>query len=433
MKPSILIIDDNCSLAEGMKEILEQVGYQVKLAYSGQEGLKKVEKYFPQVVLVDYKLGDLNGIEVLRQIKKTCFSTEVIMMTAYGTIELAVEAMKLGATDFITKPFSMDEIKIKLKKITAEPDFLTKNDPLEKIIGQSKAIKEVKDLIKKVARSNSSVLIYGETGTGKELVAAALHHLSLRAGHPFIKVNCSVFASGVLESELFGHEKGAFTGAVTSKKGRFELANRGTLFLDEIGEIDKNIQLKLLRVLQERELERVGGTQPIKVDVRIVSATNQNLKKLIEQGKFREDLYYRLNVIPIHLPPLRERREDIQEISLFFLERMKKELRKKLEISDSAWPVLLNYSWPGNVRELENVIERAAVLSESGIIEARHFPLEPTTSFVPPSVSEEAEKEKILSALKQSCGNRSRAAKLLGIKRTTLLYKIQKYQLEVKK
>jgi two-component system response regulator HydG len=454
----ILIIEDNDTMREAMAAIIGKMGHEFDSAKNGHEGLQFIEKSAYDLVVTDYKMEGIDGLEVLKQVKEKYSSTEVLIITAYGTIELAVEAMKLGAIDFITKPFSHEEFKLKieriLERIREKKEFarlsdenIYLRDELEEqfnfgeIIGKSKSMQEVYRTLEKVAPTDSSVLIYGESGTGKELIARAIHKLSPRKDKPFIRVNCGALVETLLESELFGHEKGAFTGAMKRKKGRFELAHQGSIFLDEIGDISANMQLKLLRVLQEKEFERVGSEETIQVDVRIMAATNKNLSELVQQGKFREDLYYRLHIIPIYLPPLRERNEDIPLLVNHFLKKLTNELNKPAkQISDSAREKLLSYHWPGNIRELENVLERAVVLCDREFIDIKDLPLlnSTTSEKLPSDVLDRfrlnlndtlaaIEKQLIERAMNETAGNKSQAAKLLGIQTSLLYYKLEKY------
>ena len=375
------------------------------------------------------------------------------MITAFGTIDLAVEAIKQGATDFLPKPFSPEELLLKVVQILKTRRTKEQKEYLleelknaysnYEIIGNSEEMKKIYSLLNKVARSDSTVLIQGESGTGKELVARFLHFNSSRKDAPFIKVNCAALAEGILESELFGHEKGAFTGSIRQRKGRFELAHQGTIFLDEIGDLAPSIQVKLLRVLQESEIERVGGEQTIRIDVRVLSATNRNLGDMVSKGQFREDLYYRLNVIPVSLPPLRKRKEDIADLVLFFLSRLASEnKRKKISIDAEALAMLQEYPWPGNIRELENVLERAVVLCDSDRITRNELPffqespsgLEGTYSSFPDHGNLDdrlavMEKQLLIDAMQKSGGIKTRAARALGIKTSTLYYKLEKYGL----
>ena len=409
------------------------------------------------LVITDYKMHPLDGMQVLENIKQLNKEIDVILITAYGTIELAVESMKRGAADFLTKPFSPEELKIRVNKVLGFREVRQESQRLNEenrylrqqidiqynfgeIVGESPPMVELFEKIKKVAPADSSVLIYGESGTGKELVARAIHSQSRRKDGPFVKVNCGALAEGVLESELFGHEKGAFTGAIRKKKGKFELAHQGSIFLDEIGDIPLATQAKLLRVLQERELDRVGGEQPVKVDVRIIAASNKDLDRMVEEGKFREDLFYRLHVIPLKLPPLRERKGDIPDLVCHFLEKKCAQLsRKALNISPKAMEVLVNYYWPGNVRELENVLERAIVLCDGDQIGVNDLPLLvqdgnsagilklPEGDLPLTETLQDLEKQLIERAFEKAKGVKTKAAQLLGIKTSALYYKLEKY------
>ncbi|MCD6117878.1 sigma-54-dependent Fis family transcriptional regulator [bacterium] len=443
-------------MRSGMAQILKDEGFSVQQASDGDTALKMAGNIKPNLIIADYRMPGMNGLELLNAVKTSLPDTEVIIITAFGTIDVAVKAMQQGAWDFITKPFSAEELSVKVNrtlkvirqrieadKLKDENRYLRQEADIRfnygEIIGESREMKKVYKTIEKVAKNNTSVLILGESGTGKELAARAIHFNSLRKEQPFIKVNCGALAQGVLESELFGHEKGAFTGAIRMKKGRFELADHGTLFLDEIGDLPAETQVKLLRVLQEKEFERVGGENTISVDVRIIAATNLDLKEQIRKGKFREDLYYRLYILPIHLPPLRERKEDIPVLAGHFIDKIGKETGNPgITITEDAVGLLVNYNWPGNVRELQNIIERALVLCEHNRITADDlsfisskvkdtsdmdygFNLEETISGV--------EKDMIKRALKQCRGVKAKAAKLLRIKESTLYYKMEKYKI----
>lgn len=456
----ILIIEDNDTMREGMAAIVGKMKHQCESASNGQSGLQLLSESAFDLVVTDYKMEGIDGLQILKQIKEKYPATEVMMITAYGTIDLAVEAMKQGAVDFISKPFSHDEFKLKIERIIdriqerqefarlSDENIYLRDELAEQfnygeIIGKSKAMQDVFRTIEKVAATDSSVLIYGESGTGKELVARAIHKSSSRKDKPFVRVNCGALVESLLESELFGHEKGAFTGAVKRKKGRFELAHQGSIFLDEIGDISPNMQLKLLRVLQEREFERVGSEETIQVDVRILVATNKNLSDLVQQGKFREDLFYRLHIIPIYLPPLRERTEDIPLLTQHFIEQLTSELNKPAkQITDAAMEKLLNYPWPGNIRELENAIERAIVLSEKAVIDAADLPILQSTGSdrLPNDILDRfrldlnatlsaVEKQLIEKAMNETQGNKNQAAKLLGIGTSLLYYKLEKYKI----
>ncbi|RYD06625.1 hypothetical protein N752_02850 [Desulforamulus aquiferis] len=397
-------------------------------------------------------MPEMDGLEVLIKTKDILPKLPVIMVTAHGTIDTAIEAMKLGATDYITKPFDLDELKLVVKQalmvsqLQTEVTFLRSEltKKYGRIVGNSKAIQEVCTLIEKVADSNATVLITGESGTGKEVAAVSIHHLSSRRDKPFVPINCAALPEALLESELFGHEKGAFTGAVARKLGRFELSNGGTLFLDEVTEMPLSMQVKLLRVIQERQFERVGGSESIKVDVRVIAATNRDPVECIKTGTLREDLYYRLNVLPIHLPPLRDRLDDIPLLVMHFLNKFNP--GQEQPISPDAMGLLFSYNWPGNIRELQNIIERAVILSQGQEIKAHHLPKEIQKKDIPPveggsdliinfpeeGISlEGVEKELILKALEKSNGNQTKASQLLGITRSALLYRAQKYQIKL--
>jgi DNA-binding NtrC family response regulator len=449
-----LVIDDNETMREAMAQILQKQKWTVVTAADGESGLAQLKAATFNLVVTDYRLPGMNGLEVLKAVKSQSPRTEVLVITAYGTIDLAVEAMHHGATDFITKPFSHEEFKLRIQKIAAK---ISSDEELERvsaenaylrneleqeynfgeIIGETPVMKELYRTIAKVARTDSSVIIYGESGTGKELVARAIHKTSDRVHFPFIRVHTGALAEGVLESELFGHEKGAFTGALKRKRGRFELAHNGTIFLDEIGDISPSTQIKLLRVLQEREFERVGGEESLSINVRVIAATHRDLQELVKDNRFREDLYYRLHIIPIVLPPLRERAEDIPLLSHFFLQRIAGQLnRPQLQLAPDAIMMLQSYSWPGNVRELENVLERAAVLAEQDTIRAADLPVRPSSrseqnpsAMSLDSLLEQVERQALVQALQQSKGVKMEAARLLGIKTSTLYYKMEKYGL----
>jgi DNA-binding NtrC family response regulator len=457
----ILLIEDNETMREGMSLILKKMGHQVVEASNGVFGLEKIAEHSFDLVITDYKMDGMDGLEVLKRIKQQNKNPniEVILITAYGSIELAVEAIQQGAFDFITKPFSHQEFQVKVKKALdhlqeqAEMQRLSEEnrylrDELDvqfnfgEIVGNSAPMQTIYRMIEKVAPTDSSILIYGESGTGKELVARAIHKASQRRTKPFIRVNCGALAEGILESELFGHERGAFTGAMRRKKGRFELAHKGTIFLDEIGDISPVMQLKLLRVVQEKELERVGSEETLIIDVRIIAATNKNLKEEVAKGKFREDLYYRLHILPINMPPLRERKEDIMLLTDYFLKKIGREIKKTdLNVDEMAKKILFDYHWPGNVRELENVLERAAVLCDGNNISSTDLPIlveekkQPDGIFLPDEIFdlnqalENVEKRLIQKALDKSKGIKTEAARLLNLKTSALYYKLEKYGL----
>ena len=434
---TILVVDDDQDIREVLRDRLESLGYRVLAASNGEEGLELLEKQSPQMVLLDIEMPGMQGLEVLKEIHRREIDVTVVMMTAYGTIERAVQAMKEGAYDFIPKPFEPDHIALVVQK-ALERERLKRGveilsgeaeERYRLIVGKSAAMKQAIDSATKAASSRSTVLLLGESGTGNEIFARAIHNWGDRKGKPFIAINCVGLSKELLESELFGHEKGAFTGAHQVKKGKMELAHGGTVFLDEAGDISPELQTKLLRFLQEREFERVGGIKPIQVDVRILAATNRDLDSAIKDGKFREDLYYRLNVIPITLPPLRERPEDIPELAHFFMKRFSAETKKHFtEISPDAREKLVRYRWPGNVRELANVIERAVVLGQGPKVALHDLPprvvgAEPPTPVAGLSYREHldaSKKQLILKALADSQGNQAAAAKTLGLHRTHL-------------
>ena len=439
-KPRILVIDDEASMRECLKDWLMEDGYEVGLAASGEEGLLMSQKETWDVVLLDLKMPGMDGIETLKRLKDLDQESEVVMMTAYATVDTAVQAMKEGAFDYLVKPFDPDEIEMQVKRIVEHKELVLENILLRKkleekythdeIIGKSEAMQRLFQLIERVAPTDSTVLITGESGTGKELVAQAIHGNSRRCYMPFVAVSCGALPETLLESELFGYEKGAFTGAEHAKKGRFELADQGTLFLDEIGDISLKTQVDLLRVLQQKEFTRLGGQEIIRVDVRIIAATNRDLKRVIEEKRFREDLYYRLNVISMHIPPLRERKEDIPLLVSAFIRKNCLEMNmEEKKISASAMKALIDYDWPGNVRELENVIERALVIGRGREIVPDDLPFHhrelPTQKF--PNSLKMMEKMHIEKILEETGWNVSRASRRLDIDRQTLYNKIEKY------
>lgn len=450
----ILVVEDNESMRLGITESMRRDGYIVSDFTNGPDALEYFRNNNTFLAILDLKMTPLDGIQILEKIKEINPETEVLMISAYGSVNDAVKAMHLGAADFLTKPFSQEELKIRINKLSQKiqsrrqiESLMEQNRLLsdelytgyDEIIGESKAIKEVFSLIDRIAVSDSPVLIHGESGTGKELVARAIHKKSGRNDKPFIKNNCGAFNENLLESELFGHEKGAFTGAIKQKKGRFELADNGTLFLDEIGDVSLAMQVKLLRVLQEGEFERVGGEVTLSTDVRIISATNKDLQKAIGENKFREDLYFRLNVIPINLPSLRERREDIPLLVNHFNKRLAcKYNRDPKVINTTGMEILMNYSWPGNIRELENLLERLFFVSPSNSIDAnliskQLFNVAAKNNHYDKMPLDEAvsafEKQLIIQAMKNAGDVKNQAAKLLGIKTSTLYYKLEKYGL----
>jgi len=448
-KANILIIDDDESIRDSCSQVLRKEGYTAKAAKDGNEGLKFFKQEFFHLVLLDLKLPGLDGMEILSRIKEKYPDTPVIIITGYASIESAVEAMKRGAFNYLTKPFSPDQVRIAIKKaLDSRKIFfeniylreeLKKKSEFDMVVGKSKAMEKVLDVVKRVSSSESTVLITGESGTGKELLAREIHNHSPRNNAPFVVVDCGALVETLFESELFGHVKGSFTGAHETKHGRFEVANGGTIFLDEISNISLNIQAKLLRVIQEREITRVGSARPIKVDVRILAATNENLTELVKIGKFREELFYRLSVVPIHLPPLRERKDDTPLLVDHFLQKYNKRARKKIStISTAVKKALMEYDWPGNIRELENTIERAVVLSKGDEIELEDLVYHGISSSSSPFHPEggkyksldELEKEYIKIVLQAERGNKSKSAKILGIDRKTLNSKVKKYKIQ---
>ncbi|MDC4207180.1 MAG: sigma-54 dependent transcriptional regulator (plasmid) [Candidatus Manganitrophus sp.] len=445
----MLIAEDKEAMRRSLVRLFSEKGHEVIEAGSGAEALERFNEMEIDLVITDLQMGEVGGLEVLREVKKRAPQTPVLMVTAFGTVESAVEAMRQGAFDYLVKPFSLTEIEARVEKALEQRRLLTENRYLRetldhavgRMIGRSERMQQVYRLIEKVAPHPSPVLILGETGTGKELVAREIQQMGPRKTGPFIAVNCGAIPENLLESELFGYEKGAFTGASAQKKGRLELAEGGTLFLDEIGELPLALQVKLLRFLQEREIQRVGGTKTIRVDVRLIAATNRDLKKEIQEHRFREDLYYRIRVIEIHLPPLRERHGDIPELTAYFLQKFSRELHKSLEMLPEALDLLTLYAWPGNVRELENVIERAGVLAEGEIIKAGDLPPELQLVSTPAGSNgdstelglterlEMLERDIIKKTLDETAGNQTQAARMLRLHRSSLQYKMRKYGL----
>lgn len=449
MKPTILIVDDERNTREGLARALRRQ-YRILLAESAMAALEVLKTESPEAVLTDLRMPGMDGMTLVKRILASEPKPVCILLTAYGNVETAVEAMKCGAYDFLTKPVNLDRLEVLLKRAINTRKLEESNRQLhqqldskygmEQIIGTSSVMQSVFDTIRQVAPSRATVLIQGESGTGKELVAHAVHRLSPRVDNPFIAVHCAALADTLLESELFGHERGAFTGATETRKGRFELADGGTLFLDEIGEIEPATQVKLLRVLEERNFERVGGMQKIEVDTRLLAATNRDLRQMVEEGTFREDLFFRLNVVQVTLPPLRRRREDIPMLLHHFLKEFREENAKELDgFTAEALDSLTQYAWPGNIRELRNVMERMVVLSRGDKLSLRDVPLEikegkaPATSSGPlkgATSMQEAEKKMIMQALNDNRSNRTRAAEQLGISRRTLHRKLHEFQLE---
>jgi two-component system response regulator AtoC len=446
-KVKILVVDDEAIVRESLHDWLTSAGYQVFTAENGPKALEIIGREKMGIVITDLVMPGMDGIELMKRAKEILPSIEVIIITAYGSIPTAITAMKDGAYDYIEKPFCPERAELLVKKLAEHQELVEENLSLrqrledhyrfENIIAKSSKMQRVIEVIKVVAKSNATVLITGESGTGKELVARAIHSQSHRRNKPFVAVSCAALPESLLESELFGHEKGSFTGAYAQKKGKFEFANGGTLFLDEVGEMSANIQVHLLRVLEEKEFARVGGNEPIKVDVRVISATNKDLRKAIEKQEFREDLYYRLNVVSIELPPLRERKEDIPLLAEHFLHKFAMENQKEVTgFSPEAMELVLDYDWPGNVRELENAIERAVILAKDSIITIADLPQENLSlaySTTPRKNLKEVERNHVLNVLRETGGNYSEAARILGISRMTLYNKAREYGFDVKK
>jgi DNA-binding NtrC family response regulator len=449
---NILIIDDEASQRDILTGYLKKKGYNVFSASSGNEGIEIAKNNPVDIILSDFKMPDLNGIEVLEQVQKINPEISFVIVTAYGTVENAVKAMRLGAFDYISKPVDLDELDLMIDRIIEHKNLKSENQLLKtqlqekykisSIVSQSRKMEEVINVAARVADSKATVLITGENGTGKEVLAKAIHFISSRKEKPFVAVNVPALTETLLESELFGHEKGAFTGADKMRKGRFEVAHGGTLFLDEVGDIPQSIQVKLLRVLQEHQFERVGGSEKLEVDVRIIAATNKDLEQKIKDGTFREDLYYRLNVVSIKIPPLRDRKEDILPMIESFIQKYCTENNKEnLEISKEAVDVLMKYNYPGNVRELENIIERAVVLNRGKVITLGDLPInikgfkeeKSITTSREGTLTEQVEaleKQLIYDALQESEGNQTKAGKLLGLTERNLRYKLKKYNIK---
>lgn len=455
----VLVVDDEIIVCQSCQRILEKSGYEVTTVLNGKEALEKIKEEIFDIAIVDLKMPGIDGMKVLQRIREEHPEIMVIMITGYSTVETAVKAMKLGAFDYVSKPFTPDELDMIVRNALERKKLLWENRYLRgqlqekyrfnNIIGKSKRMQEVYRIMEKVAPTDSTVIIYGESGTGKELVARAIHYNSPRKDKPFISVDCGALSESLLESELFGHIRGSFTDAVVTKPGLFEVANGGTFFLDEVSNISLSIQAKLLRVLQEREFRPVGGTSWKKVDLRLIAATNKDLKKMIQEGAFREDLFYRLNIVPIFLPPLRERREDIPLLVSHFLEKFNRERGRNIKgVSPEAMQLLVNYPWPGNVRELENVIERVVVMTEENTIGVEYLPVaireeagEETT--VPRNSQElkklkkelrkkavaKIEKKFVLEALRRNKGNITRAAKDVGMHRQNFQALMRKYNI----
>jgi DNA-binding NtrC family response regulator len=444
--PTILIVEDEAKMRRLLDLNLGEDGFTTLSAGDAEGGMKLLRENTVDLVVTDLKLPGMNGLEFLQAIKRQNAALPVVVMTAFGTVETAVEAMKAGASDYVLKPFSLSEMRMVIRKELDVHNLREENRSLREALGKRYAhpnvvarsvkMQEVLATVERVAPTNSTVLLGGESGVGKDLIARAIHEKSRRAGGPFIKINSTAIPENLLESELFGYERGAFTGANASKPGKFELADKGTLFLDEIGDVPPAIQVKLLRVLQEREFERLGGTKTVKVDVRLIAATNRDLREALEQGTFREDLYYRLNVVPIDIAPLRQRKEDIPDLVNLFVSRFAGDSGKPVEsITPEAMQILVNYHWPGNVRELQNIIERACALAKGTVLVAAdiHLDLRPpkaangASGFLPEGMTlEHWEDEMIREALRRANGNKSQAARLLGLSRNALRYRLSK-------
>ncbi len=450
----ILVVDDHDSLRKGLVKALSNAGHDVEEAANGTVAIERLQDSQFDVVLSDLRMGGADGMDVLRTASKVQPHAAVILMTAFGSIHTAVEAMKIGAVDFVQKPFEIEEMELKIDKaielrhLKHQVDYLRhaqqENYDFDRIVGASGALQQVLGIVTKVARSNSTVMIKGETGTGKELIAGAIHHNSLRATKAFVKVNCAALQENLLESELFGHEKGAFTSADKQRIGRFEQADGGTLFLDEVGDMSPSTQAKILRVLQEHEFERLGGTRTLRVDVRIITASNRNLATMVKEGRFREDLFYRLNVVSVEMPPLRDRKDDIPALAEFFVKRFSNELKKRVDsIEPDALKVMMRHHWPGNIRELENVIERAVLLTDGNAVTLSDLQIGEQTSThsgerssvvrIPPTgiPLEEIERQAVTEALKMSNWIQKDAADLLGISPRVMNYKIKILNIEI--
>ena len=448
MKSTVLVVDDEEKLRRVVELQLKTAGFEVEQAGSAEDALKLADR--ADVILTDLRLPGISGLELLANLRRQDSHTPVIVMTAFGSIETAVEAMKAGAVDFLPKPFSLDHLMTVVNKALELRTLRDENRQLraelgqryefDNIVGRSGAMREIFATVERVAPTRATVLMCGESGVGKDLIARAIHHHSPRDGRPFVKINCTALPENLMESELFGYEKGAFTGANTTKPGKFEQADTGTVFLDEIGDVPASVQVKLLRILQEREFERLGSNKTRHIDVRVLAATNVDLRAALEQGTFREDLYYRLNVLPINIPPLRERKEDIPFLAEHFVKKLKRDLGTPVEsISDAAIQRLLEYHWPGNVRELENVIERSMVLASGSVLEAADIKLDlapkprltAADNFLPEGMTlDDYERSIIREALHRANGNKSQAARLLGLTRNALRYRLSQMGIE---
>jgi two-component system response regulator HydG len=448
MKPKILVVDDDASHRQMLDAVLSGEGYEISHAADGRSAVAAVEERFYDLILMDVRMSSLGGLEALKLIKEMSPGIPVLIMTAYASVATAVDALKSGAYDYLTKPLDIEELRVQVKKALHHRQLEQENIFLKerlgdrfdfaRIIGRSPAMNRLFESMALVAPSEATVLIAGESGTGKELIANAIHQNSPRRDRTFIKVNCAALPETLLESELFGHEKGAFTGALARKEGRFHLAHKGSIFLDEIGEMALTTQAKILRVVQEREFEPLGSTQTTKVDTRVIAASNKNLAEEIQKGRFRQDLYYRLNVVGLEVPPLRDRREDIPLLADFFLKRYAEKNRRHMKgFSPRAMDVLMRYGWPGNVRELENVVERAVIMAQGEVITPTEFPDDlkelddgvknAELGLTPGRSLREVEREMVIRTLEEAGGNRTQTARLLGISRRTLQLKLKEY------
>ena len=442
-RTKILVVDDESIVRESLRDWLESVDYKVLIADSGEEALRIIRQKKIKIMVADLVMPGMDGIELMKEARKIVPTISTVIITAYGSIQTAISAIREGAHDYIEKPFCPEKVELLIKNLKEHQDLIEENISLrrriedrynfEGIIAKSHKMLKIFELIKTVAPTSTTLLITGKTGTGKEVVARAIHHQSQRRNKPFIVTSCAALPESLLESELFGHEKGSFTGAVERKKGKFEAGDKGTLFLDEIGEINANTQIHLLRALEEKKITRVGGNEEIDVDVRVITATNRHLKTLVEQGKFREDLYYRLNVVTIDLPPLMDRREDILPLAEHFLKKYAEENKNRIKnFSPEVVEFMLNYSWPGNVRELENMIERGVILSKNNAITLAELPqdiIHPTPA--EGKTIEAVMRNHLINVLEETKGNISKAARILGIRRMTLYNKLKKYNYSV--
>ncbi len=446
-KKNILVVDDESIIRDYLKEILKRLGCNIDEAVNGKEAIEKLKNNEYDIIITDIRMPDVSGMDVLKEAKSTLPDCEVLMVTAFGTIENAVEAMKMGAYDYMTKESSLDHLELIIKKTIEHHSLKHENRYLrseinglygfDNIIGKSSKMQRIFDTLKTVLGSDATVFIQGPTGTGKEMIARAIHYNSPRRNNPFIKTNCAALPEGLMESELFGHEKGAFTGAIKSRKGRFEAADTGTLLLDEVSEMSPGLQAKLLRVLQEKEFEKVGETESIKVDVRIIATTNRDIREEIRNNRFREDLFYRINVIPIHVPPLRERKKDIPLLVDHFINKYNKEHNREIKgISKEVESLLMRLDWPGNIRELENRVERAVIICKEFILQVNHFLFEDDgfdqlgefSSEDTQMTLRELEKQQILKTLKNNSLNRTKTAEILDISVRTLRNKLHEYK-----